>query len=156
VLSKETGVIFASGWHVGVCKPLPPQRAFNLHSSDVCVQDFIQTKCLTLSLLSLLHLPGETPSCSTPFCHTASAPHAELRLSQWVCSVKLGSASQKQLFVLYPCAFIKKCVSACTHTLHSLKFFFKFSYSCQARAHNTKFSLWCQNVFFFIYQMKFA
>lgn len=80
-----------------------------------CVFKTVQMKNLTLSLLSPVYLPGESPSHSIPFCCTASAPYAELSLSLWVCSVKLGSTSQKQLFVLYPCAFIKKCVS--THTL---------------------------------------
>lgn len=116
-LSKETCISFASGQHVRICKALPPQSPFTLPSQDTCVQ----MQCLTLSLLSLFYLPGESPFCSMPFCCTASASYTKLNLSQWVCFTKLGSASQKQLFILYPCVFIKKCVSTCTHALHSLK-----------------------------------
>lgn len=136
-LSRETCMSFTSGQHVRSCKLLPLQKAFTLSSQDMCVHVFVNMQCLTLSLLRLVYLPSESPSCSMPFCCTASAPYTKLNLSQWVCLTRLGSASQKQLFVLYPCAFTKKCVSTCTHTLHSLKWKKnRNSYLCQALAHH--------------------
>lgn len=120
MLSKQTCIIFASGWHVRICKAPPPQQVFSLRSCNLCVQDFVQLKHLTQSLLSLVYLPDESLPCSKPLCCTASAPCVELSSSQGVSSIKLGPSPQQQLFVMHPSVFTKS-VCPCTHTLSSLK-----------------------------------
>lgn len=75
-----------------------------------CVQGFVRMKCLTLSLLILVCLPGRSPSHFRSFCYTASAPYAELSLVQRE-SAQSSLAQLLRNSLLYcSLAHLKRCV----------------------------------------------
>ena len=111
-----------------------------------CMQDFVQMKRLTLSLLILVCLPGRSPSHFRSFCCTASAPYAELSLVQR--EPAQSSLAQLLRNSLFYCslAHLKRCVYT-LFIIYSLKFK-KIKSPIQVKHWNApQFSLCCQKVF---------